>query len=73
MREVKYTTRFQRDYGREKSGPHGKKLDALLMSHPATHPAWLLIASSWMKACRAMGWNYCTDRVTTFNPCTTKV
>jgi mRNA interferase YafQ len=31
MREVKYTTRFERDYGREKSGPHGKKLDTLLM------------------------------------------
>jgi mRNA interferase YafQ len=28
MRDVKYTTRFQRDYRREKSGPHGKKLDA---------------------------------------------
>jgi mRNA interferase YafQ len=31
MREVKYTTRFQRDYKREKSGRHSKKLDALLM------------------------------------------
>ena len=31
MREVKYTTRFKRDYQREKSGRHGKKLDALLM------------------------------------------
>jgi hypothetical protein len=31
MREVKYTTRFQRDYKREKSGRHCKKLDALLM------------------------------------------
>jgi mRNA interferase YafQ len=31
MREVKYTTRFQRDYQREKSGRHSKKLDALLM------------------------------------------
>jgi mRNA interferase YafQ len=31
MREIKYTTRFQRDYKREKSGRHGKKLDALLM------------------------------------------
>jgi mRNA interferase YafQ len=31
MREVKYTTRFRRDYKREKSGRHGKKLDALLM------------------------------------------
>jgi mRNA interferase YafQ len=31
MRDVKYTTRFQRDYKREKSGRHGKKLDALLM------------------------------------------
>jgi mRNA interferase YafQ len=31
MREVKYTTRFQRDYKRKKSGRHGKKLDALLM------------------------------------------
>ena len=28
---VKYTTRFQRDYRREKSGRHSKKLDALLM------------------------------------------
>jgi mRNA interferase YafQ len=31
MREVKYTTRFQRDYRREKFRRHGKKLDALLM------------------------------------------
>ena len=31
MRDVKYTTRFQRDYRREKSGRHSKKLDALLM------------------------------------------
>ena len=31
MQDVKYTTRFQRDYKREKSGRHGKKLDALLM------------------------------------------
>ena len=31
MREVKYTARFKRDYRREKSGPHNKKLDALLM------------------------------------------
>lgn len=31
MREIKYTTRFKRDYRREKSSQHGKKLDALLM------------------------------------------
>jgi mRNA interferase YafQ len=31
MREIKYTTRFKRDYRREKSGQHSKKLDALLM------------------------------------------
>ncbi len=31
MRDVKYTRRFRRDYGREKSGMHGKQLDALLM------------------------------------------
>ncbi len=31
MREVKYTSRFKRDYRREQSGLHGKKLDALLM------------------------------------------
>jgi mRNA interferase YafQ len=31
MREVKYTRRFKRDYQREKSGVHRKKLDALLM------------------------------------------
>jgi mRNA interferase YafQ len=31
MWEVKYTTRFQRDYRREKSGRHGKKLDPMLM------------------------------------------
>jgi mRNA interferase YafQ len=32
MREIKYTTRFQRDYKREKSGRHNKKLDGLLMA-----------------------------------------
>ena len=31
MRDVKYTSRFKRDYRREQSGRHGKKLDALLM------------------------------------------
>jgi mRNA interferase YafQ len=31
MRTVKYTNRSQRDYRREQSGRHGKKLDALLM------------------------------------------
>ncbi len=31
MREIKYTTRFQRDYRREQSGRHSKKLDAVLM------------------------------------------
>jgi mRNA interferase YafQ len=31
MRDVKYTTRFQRDYKREKSARHGKNLDAMLM------------------------------------------
>ena len=31
MREIKYTSRFKRDYRREKSARHGRKLDALLM------------------------------------------
>jgi mRNA interferase YafQ len=31
MREVNYTSRFKRDYRREKSGKLGKKLDVLLM------------------------------------------
>jgi mRNA interferase YafQ len=31
MRAVKYTARFKRDYRREKSGRHGRKLDGLLM------------------------------------------
>lgn len=31
MRTVKYTSRFKRDYRREKSGVLGKKLDTLLM------------------------------------------
>jgi mRNA interferase YafQ len=31
MRTIRYTTRFKRDYRREKSGKLGKKLDALLM------------------------------------------
>ena len=30
MRTIKYTSRFKRDYRREKSAIHGKKLDALL-------------------------------------------
>ena len=32
MREVRYTSRFKRDYKREKSGRHGKDLDDLLSS-----------------------------------------
>lgn len=32
MRTIKYTTRFKRDYRREKSGRHGKTLDGLLMT-----------------------------------------
>jgi mRNA interferase YafQ len=31
MREIKYTARFKRDYQREKSGQHGKKINVLLM------------------------------------------
>jgi mRNA interferase YafQ len=31
MREVSYTSRFRRDYRREKSGRHGKRVDAMLM------------------------------------------
>jgi len=31
MRAVKYTSRFKRDYRREKSGHHARRLDALLM------------------------------------------
>lgn len=31
MRTIRYTTRFKRDYRREKSGQLGKKLDTLLM------------------------------------------
>jgi mRNA interferase YafQ len=32
MRTVKYTNRFKRDYRREQSGQHGRKLDTLLMA-----------------------------------------
>ena len=31
MRTIKYTNRFKRDYRREKAGPHGQRLDALLL------------------------------------------
>jgi mRNA-degrading endonuclease YafQ of YafQ-DinJ toxin-antitoxin module len=31
MREIKYTHRFKRDYKREKTTQHSKKLDAVLM------------------------------------------
>ncbi len=31
MRVVRYTSRFKRDYRREKSGQHGKRLNTLLM------------------------------------------
>ena len=31
MRSVKHTTRFRRDYKREKAGRHGKRLDAELL------------------------------------------
>lgn len=30
MRTIRFTSRFKRDYRREKSGKHGKKLDVLL-------------------------------------------
>jgi mRNA interferase YafQ len=30
MREIERTSRFKRDYRRERSGVHGRKLDALL-------------------------------------------
>ena len=32
MREIKYTTRFKRDYRRERSAQHGKRLDVQLMT-----------------------------------------
>jgi mRNA interferase YafQ len=31
MREIRFTSRFKRDYKREKSGRHGKTLDTTLM------------------------------------------
>ena len=31
MRTVKYTSRFKRDYRREKAGRHGRRIDPLLM------------------------------------------
>jgi mRNA interferase YafQ len=31
MRAINYTSRFKRDYKREKSGRHDKALDAILM------------------------------------------
>jgi mRNA interferase YafQ len=31
MRIVRYTSRFRRDYKREQSGRHGKRLDAMLL------------------------------------------
>ncbi len=31
MRTIRYTGRFKRDYRREKTGQHGKRLDDLLM------------------------------------------
>jgi mRNA interferase YafQ len=31
MREIERTSRFKRDYRREKSGRHGKRLDGLLL------------------------------------------
>ncbi|MDD2500304.1 MAG: type II toxin-antitoxin system YafQ family toxin [Geobacter sp.] len=31
MREIRFTGRFKRDYKREKSGKHGKTVDAVLM------------------------------------------
>jgi len=31
MRIVKHTGRFRRDYRREKSGPHARRLDAVLL------------------------------------------
>ena len=31
MREISYTSRFKRDYKREKSGRHGKTLDTILI------------------------------------------
>jgi mRNA interferase YafQ len=31
MRIVKYTSRFRRDYKRERSGRHSKRLDAMLL------------------------------------------
>jgi len=31
MRIVRYTSRFRRDYKRERSGHHGKRLDAMLL------------------------------------------
>jgi addiction module RelE/StbE family toxin len=32
MREIRYTTRFKRDYKREKSGRHSKIIDAALIN-----------------------------------------
>lgn len=39
MRTISYTSRFKRDYRREKSGKHGKLLDRLL------HPVFEMLAN----------------------------
>jgi hypothetical protein len=42
MREIRFVGRFKRDYKREKSGRHGKTLDAALMDVVRLHESLFL-------------------------------
>lgn len=61
MREIKYTSRFRRDYRREKSGVHGKKLDKLLMEAVNLLAADAAMPDRFRDHALIGEWNDCRD------------
>jgi len=61
MRTVRYTKRFQRDYRREGSGIHGKKLDALLMEVVNLLAADALLPRRNVEHALSGEWSDCRD------------
>ncbi len=61
MRTISYTARFKRDFRREKSGRHGKKLDALLMEVVDLLAADTALPRRNVDHALSGGWSDCRD------------
>ena len=61
MRTISYTTRFKRDYRREKAGQQGRRLDELLMQVVERLAADLPLARRHVDHALSGEWQDCRD------------